>query len=53
MTAFSSNGIPWDLRGRWTYCKNMLLSIRISHIFRIGNFGADKVAKFGLTLGEG
>lgn len=50
---FLSNSIPWDLRGRWAYYTSRILRFRLSHIFREGNFGVVKVAKFVVSLREG
>ena len=44
------NLIPWYLRGRWRKCIKISKEIdfEVSHIFREGNYYADKLAALGL-----
>ena len=44
--------VPWHLRRQWQECLNILASmhIHVSHIYREGNFVADRLSLLGLHL---
>ncbi|KAF9601232.1 hypothetical protein IFM89_017417 [Coptis chinensis] len=50
VTAFSGNDIPWSLRARWKHATRNLQELKVSHIWREGNFGADSAAKKGSSM---
>jgi ribonuclease HI len=46
--------IPWQLKNRWSNCMIKIrdMQIIVSHVFREGNFVADKLANLGLSVNE-
>lgn len=48
----SPNIVPWQIKNRWLNCLQLITGINciITHIYREGNYCADKLASIGLTV---
>jgi ribonuclease HI len=48
----SSSVVPWHLKARWENCLYLTrsMSFFVTHIYREGNFCADRLANIGLSL---
>jgi hypothetical protein len=47
-----SSIIPWPLKNRWLNCMFKVRNIQVivSHVYREGNFVAEKLANLGLSI---
>ncbi|KAF6157177.1 hypothetical protein GIB67_041638 [Kingdonia uniflora] len=48
--SFNNNAVPWKLRNKWAGLQNCFTSLRISFIWKEGNFFVAQAAKKGIFL---
>ncbi|KAL5717269.1 hypothetical protein ACHQM5_010307 [Ranunculus cassubicifolius] len=50
VSAFQTDKVPWKLKTRWMNCKENILNLNITHIWREASLVADQDSKMGVVF---